>query len=161
MNVTNLLRFLQTLEEPLRASGGAKVANELIEVCDGLRPFGEMNITQFAAFLRNADHYAKTGEVPVTASKTKKQSKPVDLEKVRSAAQTITDLYERAIDDGLDYSEIEAQIKQLDKKLTKEEAIALAKEVNIARSVKSKKDAFAAIQSRIFDRKQSYQRTNF
>lgn len=163
MNVENLLKFLHTLEEPIRAIGGTKVANELNEVCDGLRPFGELPIGQFAEFLRNADHYAKTGEVPLkaTASKARAKAKAIDAEKVKTASQTVSGLYERAIDEGVDYSHIEAELKKLDKSLSKDEAVALAKEFNIAKSVTTKKAAFEAIQARIFDRKQSFQRTSF
>jgi len=161
MKVADLLQFLQTLEAPLRTSGGTKVANDLRDACDALASFGDLPMPQFADFLKKADHYAKTGEVPLTATRSRRKAKPLDAEKVAAAAQTVAGLYERAIDAELDYSTIETELKRIEKSLSKDESLALAKEVDITRSLKTKKAAFEAIKERIFDRKQSFQRTAF
>jgi len=161
MKVRNLLQFLQTLEGPLRLTGGTQAANELRDACDRLDPFGDLPVAQFADFLRAADQYRKTGEVPVATSGTRSKTKGVDSEKIKKAAQTVTNLYERAIDRAMDYSYIEQELNRLNQQLSRDEAVALAAAVNIVKPQKTKKAVFEAIQARIFDRKQSYERTNF
>lgn len=161
MTVSTLRAFLESLAGPVRAAGGPKAATDLAAAAAALGPFAEMKVDDFAAFLRTAEHYRRTGEVPVAAAKPKRSAAKADPEKVKTAALTVTDLYERAISEGVDYAAIEAELKQIEKSLSAAEAKSLAAEVHIATKPKSKKAAFEAIKARIFDRKQSYERTAF
>ncbi len=166
MQVQQLISFLSSLKEPIRLSGGAKVANDLADVCTNLESFQEMSIEQFADFLSIAAHYRQTGEIPTTPT-AKKQAAPIsdskilDEQKVGQFAQQLTELYEHVIEESISYGDIEQALKAADNSLNKDELFALAQELNIEKSLKSKKDAIKAIKDRFFDRKQNFQRTAF
>ncbi|QDT37712.1 hypothetical protein [Stratiformator vulcanicus] len=161
MKVQHLLNYLSCLQGPLCETGGSKAANDLASACESLNAFGDMKVEDFAAFLKLAEHYKRTGEVPVTAGRKKVTKKAADPERIKKAAQTVSDLYEKSIDRSLDYATIEAELKKINKDLSAPEMKTLCKEVNIATVPKTKKDAFEAIKGRIFDRKQSFERTAF
>jgi hypothetical protein len=80
--------------------------------------------------------------------------------KVRTAAQEVLALAERATDPQVPYATIAAEVQQLDRrlKLSVPEAVQLAREVGVGAGVKSKKAALQVIQRVIEGRKESYQR---
>jgi len=160
MKVDDLQLFINSLIQPLGASGAKQVANELQQVCTGLEPFKDMAVGQFAAFLRQAEAYRRTGIVPA-AGKSREKTKAVDRDNIQTIAQRVLTLYEQATETGVGYTAIDGEIKTLDRSLNKDEAIEVAREVGIVGALKTKKDALAGIRKKIAERKESFQRTQF
>ena len=120
-----------------------------------------MTVAQFADFLIQAEAYKREGTLPVSGHSRRKSATAIDRNKVEKAAQQVQQLYERAADPELQYTAIEAEIKKLDKALNKDEAIAVAGEVGIATSLKTKKAAIEEIKRKITTRKGSYEASQF
>lgn len=160
MKVADLQSFLRSLAQPLEASGGKKAAADLERAGEGLERFKDWSVPEFADFLARAEEYARTGIVPKKGTSATRK-KTADPEKVRAVAQRLRDLYERATDDALSYTEIESEVQKAGKQLLKDDTLQVAKELGISGSLKTKKDALAAIERKIAERKESYQRTRF
>ncbi len=160
MKVADLQSFLSSLCKPLSASGGKRISDDLERAIAGLSPLSEMTLTEFELFLKQAAEYHRTGILPVKATKSRKKA-ATDPEKVQKIAQQVMALYEKATDDSIGYSTIESEIKKLDKQLSAAEAKALAKEVGIPGSPRTKKAALEEIQRKINRRKEGFQRTAF
>lgn len=162
MKITDLQAFVKTLAAPLSSVGVSKtVCTDLERVAAALEPFGDLTISQFADFLAKAEEYHRTG---VLASPLKKARTPAvkpGALTVPEALQRVQCLYDRAPDPTLTYVAIEAEIKQLDKALTLAQALELAQELDLVLSKKTKKATFEEIKRRIFDRKGSFERTQF
>ena len=152
---------MKSLIVPLSTSGASKVAGELERVCAGFEPFRDMTIAEFADFLVLADTYKREGTLGTAARRRGKAATAVDRTKVENAAQQVQQLYERAADPDLQYATIEAEIKKLDKGLNKDEVIAVAVEVGIVTTMKTKKAALDEIKRKITTRKGSYERSQF
>ena len=111
MKVAQLQSYFDSLAGPVEASGGKTCANELRRVAQGLAPFAELTVAQFADFLAAADTYARTGVVPTTGGRGRKAAGPaVDRAKVTAAAQELLTLYEQALDADLSYAQIAAAV---------------------------------------------------
>lgn len=163
MTVHDLQQFVSSLAVPLAAAGAKKAADDLRLTVAGIEPFKDLTIPQFNDFLAKAESYARTGILPMTSSgRAKKPAAGASgPEKVREASQRVLALYERAIDPELQYSAIDAEIKSLERGLSKDEAIEVAREIGIAKSLKTKKAALEEIARKIKDRKESHERTQF
>jgi len=159
MKVEEFIKCVRNIEDLLRTFSRSSDARDLAEMAAALQTFEGQTIKQFAAFLKQAEEFQRTGKVTTTGRRA--AAPKVDEEKVKQLAQRVLQLQERAIDATVDYEDIERELKQLEKKINKDEALLLAKEVNIKLSKKTKKEAFAQIQRRIFERKASYQQTSF
>ena len=162
MNVDSLRQFLASLAAPLRESKAKQPADDLDALCTGLAPFAALSLGEFTDFLHTADTYRRTGVVaPPKPTRLRCGPKPIDQQKVNAAAQEYSQLFERAIDADLDYSTIERELKRIEKTVTKDEALALAKEVDVTPARSTRKAAFEELQHRIFQRKQSFERTTY
>ncbi len=169
MNVHNLRSFLGSLVDPLQAAGGTRVAGELQSAMQLLEPFDSLLLSEFSVLLQQSQEYRSTGILPVAASTTRKAKapkapaapKPTSEETIRNASQQILRLYERSIDQDCDYSLIEAEIKKLDKQLTKDECLAVIREVGLHGKFKTKKEGVEGIKIWIFNRKETYDKTQF
>src|SRR5439155_19608034 len=66
MRVRALQLYLHSLQSALAATEAqSPIPAQLESVCAGLGPFGELEISQFAAFLRQAEGYRVSGTVSV------------------------------------------------------------------------------------------------
>jgi len=165
MNVADLQLFLKTLAALLGTCGAKKAAEELDRVCAGLAPFRTLSAGQFADFLEKAETYARTGAVPTTgatkAAGAPRAAKAADPERVRTAAQRMLALYEQAPSDQVAYGTIDAEVKKLDKDFGKDEIAAIAQQMAIPGTFKTKKAALEEIRRRIAGRKGSFERTQW
>lgn len=153
MKVSDLQEFLRSLAQPLSASGAKKVAEDLERARAGLEPLKELGVGEFADFLSMAHKYSRDGIVPIPSKSRAKRAPALDPEKVKTAAQHVQGLYEQALDPNFQYTALDAEVKKLDKQLNKDEAIEVARQLNIAKALKSKKDALAEIRRKIADRR--------
>jgi hypothetical protein len=157
MKVGNLQKLLGNLSQFLLDAEGKKVGEELDKVRGGLEPFKELSLGEFVVFLAKCEELQRTGTLPGGGGRKKAA---VDEAKVRTAAQQVQALAERATDPQVQYATIASEVQQLEKrlKLSVPETIQLAREVGIAASLKSKKAALEALQRMIEGRKESFQR---
>jgi hypothetical protein len=164
MQVADLQQFVRSLGTTLQSAGAKSAAGDLEKAAAGLEPFKDMGIAQFGDFLAQAETYARTGVLPTTGkSRTRAPKAPPQdsAEKVRNATQRVQDLYERAIDPGMQYAAIDTEIKAIDKSLKKDELVQVARNFGISKALKSKKDATEEILRKINERKESHERTQF
>jgi hypothetical protein len=162
MTVADLQAFVRNLSVTLASAGAKKPADELESIAAGLEPFQVLGLAQFSNFLITAENYARTGIVPTTGKGRAKAAAPkVDsAEKVRLAGERVSALYDRAVAPDLQYTAIEAEIKALNK-LTKDEAVQVARQLGIAATLKTKKAAMEEIKRKITERKESFERIQF
>jgi ribosomal protein L19 len=164
MEVTHLRQFLTSLETPLRVSGGAKVADELKAVVDGLVPFQSMSLRDFQLFLLQAEEYHRTGILPVPPTKggrKPKAPKPSDEELIKEVASQVVRIRESAMDESQSYEGIERQVEDLLKKPTKPILEKIAREVGLSRKFKTKKDVVDAIVVYATNARYMAERTSF
>jgi len=162
MLVSQLIEFLDALIPPIRVTGGVKGANDLAKTTTALKPFASMKVEELAAFLELADQYHRTGELPTTVRAAKpRKAATIDMDKVKSAAQQYSALYESSIDAGRDYTALEKDLKVIEKSVSAAEAKELASQLDLPKSLKAKTKIFAELKNRLFDRKESFQRTSF
>jgi hypothetical protein len=163
MRVADLQSFLRALATPLAASGAKKeILDDLERACDGLNPFADHPIKDFAGFLVRADEYARTGGLPVQA-KPARAPRPA---KPKAAAITIDDanallasLYERCTSDDVTYEFITAEVQKLDK-LSATDLKEVDKHFGVVPG-KTKKASLDAIREKITRRKTTHVRNLF
>jgi len=158
MQVAELRSLLDSIAETVSAGGGKKSANDLKRVCELLDTFGTLSISQFGDFLAKAEYYLETGKLRRPGGKKGKPA--IDADRVQRVAQQTLDLYERSIDEDVDYAFITAGVDQLDG-LPAREVIEVARQMGIHRRMNSKSEAISEIRQMIEQRKESYQRTAF
>lgn len=163
MTVADLQAFVRNLGVTLAGAGAKKPADELERIAAGLEPFRVLGLAQFSDFLVTAENYARTGVVPTTAKGRGKSAapKPDSAATVGAATEYVQNLYERAIDPNLQFTAIDSELKALEKKLNKDEAVQVARAVGIAATLKTKKAALEAIRRKINERKESFERVQF
>ena len=163
MRVADLQNFLRALSSPLAASGAKKEILEDLELaCEGLAPFADYPIKDFAGFLVRAEEYARTGVIPVQAKPSRAPRAP----KVKVPALTLDDanglvasLYDRCTSDDVTYEFITAEVQKLDK-LTAKDLTAVAKQFGVV-SGKTKKASVDAVLDKITRRKTTHVRNQF
>lgn len=160
MQVKDLQPFLTDLGRFLENTGGKSVGKEMSRFAEGLAPFRDMSISQLCDFLRSAEEYQRTGVVSTT-KKSSRGRKKVDEQKVIEWTQRLSKLREEAISEAVTYAQIEAEVAKMAKSNSKAEMDAIAKELGIPGTFKTKKLAQAAIHRLIAERKESFQRTQF
>jgi len=164
MNVDDLRQFLQSLSQPLNTSGAKAAAGDLDRMCAGLEPFRTLSVAQFADFLVNAEAYARTGVVPTTGRgkpAAKAAAKTGDPQALAAAVEQIRALYDRVTSPEVTYATIEAEVKRLDKAFGKDAVLEIARGLDIAGPLKTKKAALEEIHHRLRERKESFERTRF
>lgn len=159
MQVAQLRMFVENLARFLAESGGTQVGRELQRAADALRPFDQRTIAQFEEFLKRADQFDRTGQVPVSKRAGAGQS-ATDEAKVAQAAEMMRQLYDRATDPALSYQQIDAEVAKLNRTLNKNEAVAVAERLGVPRK-KTKKDALAEIGHWIREYKRTGERSSF
>ncbi|MCI0682755.1 MAG: hypothetical protein L0Y71_11700 [Gemmataceae bacterium] len=162
MTVADLQQFVRNLGVTLASAGAKGPAGDLERMAAGLEIFRGQTVAAFCDFLAQAENYARTGVLPAGKGRRKAVvPRPDSAETVRAAVQSVQALYERAVDPALEYSAIDAEIKALDKRLTKDEAMQVARKSGIASPLKTKKAALESIKRKITERKESFERIQF
>jgi hypothetical protein len=151
------------LRPPLDAAGAKKdIIEDLARAYEGLKPFREHSIKDFAGFLAQAEEYARTGVIPVQA-KPPKAPRAAKLKvpalTLEDAKALVTSLYDRAIDDAITYEHIGTEIQKPDK-LTAKHLGEVAKHFGLVPG-KAKEGLFDAIREKIERRKTTHVRTQF
>jgi hypothetical protein len=160
VRVADLQQHLADLTRLLESSGAKVVATDLAAIRDGLAPFRDLPLKEFAGFLARAEAYSR-GEVPVAAPKGARDTrKPAAGAKLKAptldanaVCVEIRDLYERAASPAVSAEHIEVACGRAGN-LSKPGVLAIAEAVGL-KGLKSKtKDAILdAIRQRIFGRK--------
>jgi hypothetical protein len=163
MHVADLQNFLRSLSPPLAASGAKKeILDDLERACDGLKPFAELSVKDFAGFLVRAEEYARTGIVPIQARPARAARTP----RAKTPALTLDDakslvgsLYELSTSDDVTYEHITAEVQKLDK-LTAKDLTEVAKHFGVVPG-KTKKASLETILDKIARRKTTQVRNLF
>ncbi len=162
MKVGDLQAFLKNLGAPLLSLGVSQsVRADLERLAALLEPFQALTLPQLGDFLVKAEEYQRTGVLPATGSRARTKVPKAGPLSIAEAAKRVLALYERAADPALQYAEIEAEINKLDKALSKDQLLAVAKEAGISIPLKTKKVAVEEIKRKITERKGSFERTQF
>lgn len=167
MKVMELQQFLRDVAKFAEATGASKLAT-LSQTVECLEPFKTQDLTNFNQFLRIADEYVRTGDLPefVTKKKsaTQKQPKAPKVAKppkltVPEATQIFLQLIERATDSRLDFATIDSEINKLHD-LSDKDLKALAREVNrtLPSKCRKKDEKVEAFKLMIKDAKESFER---
>lgn len=163
MKVADLQQHLMHVRQLLEAAGaGSKITSDIISIGQGLQPFREFGLKEFADFLIRAEAYSR-GEVPIAPSKKGKGTPKTTTQAatkpdVAALAAEAKQLYEQASASSTTLEMIEhlaSRISGLDKKGLTE--VAMAIDLKIASST-TKPAILQAIRNRIIDRKGSFQR---
>jgi hypothetical protein len=126
MNVSAVQEFLRGLAGPLTAAGAPrKITDDLLRIAEGLEPFRDQPLAQFADFLVRAEEYHRTGVIPVR----RRRRKEPDPAKVLQAAQEFKALAERAWDAELPEETLHAQLQQILEPLSRKELLQVLQEV--------------------------------
>ena len=124
MRVADLENFLRALIPPLEASGAKKeIVEDLHRGCDGLKPFAEHTVKDFAGFLIRAEEYARTGVLVVQAkaARAPRATKPkLPTLTLEDAKTFVTSLYDRALADDVTHEFIASEVQKLDKLAAKD-----------------------------------------
>jgi hypothetical protein len=171
VTVGDVQTFLRSLSALLAANQGGKPATEFEAFCAGLDPFQTWKVADLAQFLKTAEQYQRTGELPVPTGRGGRAAKPratktakvplkkkTDVEDVQAAAAKLRDLYERATDPALSHEQIEAEVAQIHAAFDTEGLKAVAKEFGVSSGLTSKDAARARILHRITERKGRHER---
>ncbi len=162
MKVAKLREFVENVAQFLTQSGGTQVGRELHRAADALRPFDERTIAEFESFLKRADQFDRTGQVPAATRTRSRQAAVTDQAKVAQAAETVRQLYEQATDPAVTYQRIDTEVARLNRALNKGEVLAVAEKLGIALPKRaSKKATLEEIGRWITERKRSFERTSF
>ncbi len=169
MNVGELQSFLRHLGTLLEANKGAKLGADFQALCEGLEPFKDRPVADFAHFLRVAEELHRTGKLPESAvkkpaarksapPKPPKPPKPVlkkkgDTEAVETAAAVLQRLYDRATDPALTHEEIERELDRIEAEFDPNGLKEVAKKFGIKSGMRGKADAKKQIHDRIASRK--------
>jgi hypothetical protein len=162
MKVADLQKYFSDLAKLLHATDGKKSAAELVKIAEGLEPFREYGLADFAGFLARAEDYARTGILPVVAPKAtarpKAPPKPkADLSALRTEVER---LYGSAASPAVTIESIDELRLKLDK-LNKADLGSIAQVIDlVGMSSKPKAVILDAIVGRIRSIKQSALRTS-
>jgi hypothetical protein len=148
---------------PLQASGVKReTVDDLLLACNGLEPFAEHALKDFAGFLACALEYHRTGVIPVRAKPsaappvTKPKAPALNLE---DAKALVASLYDRSLSDDVTHEYIASEVQKLDK-LTAKDLTETAKSFGVVPG-KTKKGSLDAILDKIARRKTTHVRTLF
>jgi len=158
MNVSGLQQHLADLARLLEASGAKPIAADLTSISEGLAPFKDAPLKEFADFLGRAVAFTR-GETPdVPLSKPKgggktpaKKAPAVDHD---ALARELHGLYERAASPDVTTDQIAGLIARL-APLSVPKLTTLGQQIGITAKKKTKQDLIDAIQQRILTRKGS------
>jgi|GEM_PF-1308343 len=163
MKVADLQQYFTTLAKLLQATDGKKSAVELARIAEGLEPFRDYDLANFANFLVRAEEYSRTGVLPVVAPpKRVRDPKPpakpkADLSSLRAE---VVNLHDTASTTSVTFEAIEALRPKLDT-LAKADLLSVAEAIKlVGMKSKSKANILNAIVSRVKSIKQSSMRAS-
>lgn len=174
MIIADLHSFLVSLEALLRANQGAKVATEFAAFCSGLEPFKELSVGDFAAFLRQAEEFKRTGQVPIPADGKRpkagaasaatgtKPKQPLrnknDHDAINQTVERLKALQARFADPSLSQEEARAEVDRAEREFDGEGLKAVARAFGIKGSLSSKTAARDRLHEAITERKARHER---
>lgn len=161
LKVADLQQFIDGLAQPLKSAGASqKVLDDLHRVVEGLGPFRDRTMAEFGDFLRTADQFVRTGELPAPGKRpARRAAAKAPKLSAAEAAQRILSLYERATDPTLDYETIEREVQSL-QPLTKAQLLEVAEQAHVpVPRARKKDDVLNAIGAAIKERKAASERT--
>jgi hypothetical protein len=161
MKVADLHQYFNDLAKLFQATDGKKSAGELFKVAEGLRPFRDYDLIDFANFLARAEDYSRTGLLPVVASKPASRRAPTATPKADLSAlrAEVVHLHGTASSPGVTFESIESLEPKLGV-LTKQDLLSVAEAIGlVGLKSKSKAEIINAIVTRIRSIKQSAIRT--
>jgi hypothetical protein len=164
MKVADLQQILVDLA-PLLGTCGVKPAAlaDLKKVREGLQPFSQLSVADFASFLDRAETYRRNGEVPTKALKggtgrTGARTAGRATVDANAVAQQVRALYDRAADPSTTDEHIDQQTAQLGQ-LSKDGLVTVAEAIELlGMKAKKKDDIVTAIRLRIKARRGATQR---
>ncbi|MFL5240670.1 MAG: hypothetical protein ACJ8FY_01055 [Gemmataceae bacterium] len=161
MIVADLQQHLVHMGSWLAAAGvKGNPQPDLKAVVEGLTPFREYKLSDFAAFLTRAETFVRTGQLPVKgggrSSSPRRPKTPAP--DAAQLSQEALSLYQRAADSAVTKEHIDAFLSRLGK-LTKDGLLEIAQPLDIKLPKSATKSKILdEIQKRIVDRKRIYQR---
>lgn len=160
MTVADLQKHLSDLASFLENAKSAKaITDDLKAITVGLAPFAAHPLKAFADFLKRAEDFDRTGQLPVSgkASRpTKAAAKSVP--DVEALARDTLILYQGAADASVTQADIDALLTRLNP-LAKAGLVTVAERMGLkGMSNKTKPKILTEIRSSIEDRKGSFQR---
>jgi hypothetical protein len=167
MQVGVLLQFLRSLVVPLQGADFPEGrVKKLEEICQALEPFQEYDVADFAAFLRQAEEYRRTGIIPLAARRkraanARPKPPPVTDEDVRRIAQEIMQLAEKAMDREVNREALEADLNHLNlPQYTLTILGKIAGEIGVSAGPRMRKEEIVnAIRQKVLGRKEATERT--
>ena len=141
MNVAALQQFLRSLVGPMQAAGASqKVVHELEEAGSALEPFKDFDFARFAAFLRQAEEYQRTGVLSIRGARPG-AGKGLDPARIHELAQQTAQLKERAAGADSPPDAVRAEFDRLGlPTLTKKDVLAIAREIGARTTVRMTQD---------------------
>ncbi len=141
MNVAALQQFLRSLVGPMQAAGASqKVVHELEEAGSALEPFRDFDFGRFAAFLRQAEEYQRTGVLSIRGGRSG-AGKGLDPARIHELAQQAAQLKERAAGADSPPGALGAEFDRLGlPTLTKKDVLAVAREIGARTTVRMTQD---------------------
>jgi hypothetical protein len=156
MHVAALQQYVQALAEAVRAAGSKTAADDLQRVATALAPFAGWTIAQWADFLHQAETYQRTGVLPTGRSRSR-AAKPLDESKLAAAQQALQQLEEQITQPQFSFAQLDSVLRQLDKQLSRDEALALAQRLQLV-GCRTKKAALEKIAEQFRERRLQFQR---
>jgi hypothetical protein len=143
----------------LRASGSAKVAEEVEFIGAKLSPFRDYKLKAFADFLEKAEAYSRGALAPKGKGGSGGKKGKADPAAVEEACQRVFDLYGKAIDPSVTLEQIEAAVQGLQAlDPGKARLDDLARQMGYTQKFKAKADVLKAIRQKIVGRKGAFER---
>ena len=161
MKVADLQQHLADLGRLLEAAKAPNVVADLAAIREGLAPFREYSLKDFASFLPRAEAFSR-GEVPVVAPKRQRtggsKTATTPKENPTELAREVAQLYEQASSPTVTKERLDAVAARL-KPLKKDDLLRVAAGIEL-KVAKSKTIDFIieAIHNRILQRKGTTQR---
>jgi hypothetical protein len=153
MNVSILQQYLENLILPLEASAApTQSIDGLKRACQGLQPFRDKAVGEFAEFLARAAGYERDGKWP--SSNPPIVGRIVDEPSTTEYAQRLRAFLEREVPSGGPISDhVRAELDRLTKRLKPEQVKEMARELQIEESFRGAKQGIEKIVLRLTGQK--------
>jgi hypothetical protein len=155
MTVADVQKLIIDLSSWVAERGGKQISSDLSRFIEGLEAHREKTINEFSTWLIQSAAPDSSGDPTVKTGKPKRTPDPKSVERAVKSLRAMLDSVESP---SLAFEQITDEINRLDRELTKEEGLKVAREFGISESFKSKTDALQAIGRKIIDRKTFHER---
>ena len=160
MTVADLQKHLSDLASFLENAKAAKtITDDLKAIVSGLAPFAVQPLKAFADFLKRAEKFDRTGQVPASGKAPRATTAAAkSAPDVEALARDTLVLYEGAADPSVTLADIDALLTRLNP-LAKAGLVTVAERMGLkGMGNKTKPKILTEIRSSIEDRKGSFQR---